>query len=223
MRLIFAIPRPTHSSCLAFVPAYPPLCLGCDHKTWMAGSTGHGGGYTSTFPRRKCSRVMHRRAPEEGVGNAGRSAHPQPRAQKGRTHELVTAGRRCSPAFPHANGFNAYSTLSPAIGLFVTVPGRDAEHSCRVDVSVETSGPRGFASAGICRSSFDHVASTASPPNVRDDRETPLEWAGTAGLMPMILARREGIYFLSEDWTSDGIALAAWVRLAKGAKELEPA
>jgi hypothetical protein len=42
---------------------------------------------------------------------------------------------------------------------------------------------------------------------VRDDRETPLEWAGTARLMPLILADGEGIYFCGEGWTCGGIEL----------------
>jgi hypothetical protein len=38
----------------------------------------------------------------------------------------------------------AYSTLSPAIGLFVTVASA-MKASCQLDASVEASGPRGFA------------------------------------------------------------------------------
>jgi hypothetical protein len=39
-------------------------------------------------------------------------------------------------------------------------------------------------------------------PNVRDDRETPLvQGHGTAMLMDLIWAKREAIYFCSEDWT----------------------
>ena len=46
---------------------------------------------------------------------------------------------------PRGQVLTAYSTLSPAIGLFVTVPGAMREHCHRVDASVETSGPHGFA------------------------------------------------------------------------------
>jgi hypothetical protein len=42
----------------------------------------------------------------------------------------------------------AYSALSPAIGLVVTVTSAMRRHSRRLDVSVETSGPRGFAVRG---------------------------------------------------------------------------
>jgi hypothetical protein len=38
-------------------------------------------------------------------------------------------------------------------------------------------------------------------PNVRDDRETPLEWAGTAAVMELIWVKREAEYFLRGDWT----------------------
>jgi len=38
----------------------------------------------------------------------------------------------------------AYSALSPAIGLVVTVPGAMRKHRHQVDASVEASGPRGL-------------------------------------------------------------------------------
>jgi hypothetical protein len=42
----------------------------------------------------------------------------------------------------------AYSVLSPAIGLFVTVVGAMRKHRRKLDASVETSGPHGFAVCG---------------------------------------------------------------------------
>ena len=45
------------------------------------------------------------------------------------------------------------------------------------------------------------ATSTASRPNVRDDRETPLVWDGMAGDMEVICAKREGKYFFGKDWT----------------------
>jgi hypothetical protein len=39
----------------------------------------------------------------------------------------------------------AYSELSPAIGLFVTVASAMREHCRQLDASVEASGPHGFA------------------------------------------------------------------------------
>ena len=48
--------------------------------------------------------------------------------------------------------------------------------------------------------------STASRTNVRDDRETPLKWDGMAEIMEVIWGKREGIYFLEQDWTG-GITL----------------
>jgi hypothetical protein len=48
--------------------------------------------HTSTLPRRKRDRVMIVHPPEEGVGNAGWRAHPQPHVRNKKAHELVTAG-----------------------------------------------------------------------------------------------------------------------------------
>jgi len=53
----------------------------------------------------------------------------------------------------------------------------------------------------------DAVASTASHPNVRDDRDTPLVRDETAELISLIWVWRETIYFSREDstekWDSD--------------------
>jgi hypothetical protein len=49
------------------------------------------------------------------------------------------------------------------------------------------------------------VSSTISvhriPPRVRDDRDTPLEWGETAGVMKLIWVKHEAQYFLRRDWT----------------------
>jgi hypothetical protein len=44
------------------------------------------------------------------------------------------------------------------------------------------------------------------PPRVRDDRDTPLMWGGTAGDIDLIWVKREGEYFCEGDWTG-GITL----------------
>jgi hypothetical protein len=66
------------------------------------------------------------------------------RANKKARRVSLTTG---SPDHRHSlrNGFTAYSTLSPAIGLVVTVANAMREHRRRLDASVEASGPHGFA------------------------------------------------------------------------------
>jgi len=44
----------------------------------------------------------------------------------------------------------------------------------KLDASVEASGPHDFAVRKMARSSVAPSTSTASHPNVRDDRDTPL-------------------------------------------------
>jgi hypothetical protein len=59
---------------------------------------------------------------------------------------VVTTVTPALPAFPARMVLTAYSRLSPAIGLFVTVIGAIAgKHPRRFDASVEASGPHGFA------------------------------------------------------------------------------
>jgi hypothetical protein len=40
------------------------------------------------------------------------------------------------------------------------------------------------------------------PPHVRDDRETPLLWSGTAGVLELIWRKREAEYFCAGGWTA---------------------
>jgi len=101
--------------------------------------------------------------------------------------------------------------ISPVIGLschrrlanWQRVRARLGRHAfAKLDASVEASGPRDFAvriSAVRLRAAIAHGkppcdldCAPALPrpphpePNVRDDRETPLMWAGTARLMELI-------------------------------------
>jgi hypothetical protein len=103
--------------------------------------------HTSSFPRHELPRFSSKYGPSEIRGRgkcAGRRLRPQPRVQSKKAHELVTTVTPAVPAFPARMVLTAYSKLSPAIGLFVTVPAQCGALS-RVDASVEASGPHGFA------------------------------------------------------------------------------
>src|SRR5579863_5997921 len=81
---------------------------------------------------------------ERAQGMPGASAHPQPCVRK--MESTQASHHRFAETVRHSprDCFTAYSTLSPAIGLFVTVPAQ-CEALSRVDASVEASGPHGFA------------------------------------------------------------------------------
>jgi hypothetical protein len=73
------------------------------------------------------------------------------------------------------DGFTTYSALSPAIGLFVTVPAVMRQHHRPVHASVETSRPRGFVVRETSAFVLCAVRRPSHPaPHVRDDRDTPL-------------------------------------------------
>jgi hypothetical protein len=122
-----------------------------------------------------------RRPSSEGAGD------PQARAQ-GRPDARCTRGLACKKRKEHAhehtgsaeavrpslrNGFTAYFALSLATGFFVTIISKKLA-SQKLDASIGASGPHDFAvRVGAARQSCA-FASTASHPNVRDDRDTPL-------------------------------------------------
>jgi hypothetical protein len=65
--------------------------------------------------------------------------------QNEKAHEQVTTGPPEAIRLSLRDGFTAYSALSPAIGLVVTVPGAKRQLRHRVRASVEALRPRGFA------------------------------------------------------------------------------
>jgi len=93
----------------------------------------------------------------------------------------------------------AYFALSPVIGL--SCHRRWWKNFRQLDAGVEASGPHDFAVRAQCHSSFDMPRPSHPAPNVRDDRETPLVWAGTAMDVEVIWVRSEQKFFCNEGWT----------------------
>jgi hypothetical protein len=89
--------------------------------------------------------------------------------------------------------------LFPVIGLGCHRHQRDT--SRKLNASVEASEPHDFAVREKRASSSAPSRPPHPEPNVLDDRETPLMWAGTARLMHLIWAKREGKYFCNREWT----------------------
>jgi len=91
-----------------------------------------------------------------------------------KVHELKSP--QVKPFIRHSlrDGFTAYSTLFPAIGLFVTVVGAMREHRRQLDVSVETSEPHGFVVRFVCTRLLHQKRPSHPALYVRDDRDTPL-------------------------------------------------
>ena len=145
---------------------HPRLCLGQALKTWMAGhrqaeatpfferlSPGHDERRVyipRDALRPSCPSILR---PKRAWGMPGARAHPQPRVEKVKPHELVTAGtRRFHPAFPHANGFNGF--LRALLGDRAFLPPSQAtmrKHRRQLDASVGASGPHDFAVRGRLR------------------------------------------------------------------------
>ena len=72
----------------------------------------------------------------------------------------------------------AYFELSPVIGL--SCHRRIADRSAMLDAGVEASGPHDFAVRKVSALVSSTPCVHRIPPRVRDDRDTPLEWGGTA-------------------------------------------
>ncbi len=112
---------------------------------------------------------------------------------------IVTAVTPGQPGLPRAMVLTVYFALSPAIGLGCHRHPPDT--SGELDASVEASGPRDFAVRDWVLSSSAPVASTASRPAFRDDREPPLRWSRTARDIEVIWGGCEAEYFCKRGWT----------------------
>jgi hypothetical protein len=80
-------------------------------------------GYTSAFPRRDAPGLCMYLSPKnEGVGNAGRTVHPQASCARveSRKHTSSTVAPE-SPGIPARNGFNGFLRAPRRPGLFATV------------------------------------------------------------------------------------------------------
>jgi hypothetical protein len=105
-------------------------------------------------PRRSCTRASTGTARPEGAGNAGCSAHPQPRAQCESSTRVSRHRSTGSPGIPARNGFNGFlralpgdrALLSPSsvrCGSDITFVMRGHRH--QLNASVGASGPHDFA------------------------------------------------------------------------------
>ena len=140
-------------------------------------------------PRHSHARVFEEHRPSEIRGRRecrAPDAHPQFSCERKHTRSSPQV-RRTTPAFPARMVLTASFVLSPVIGLSCHRPRRDAKHHRQVDASVEASGPHDLAVHLTRVRLFAPEASTASPPNVRDDRETPLLIGhGMGSILPVI-------------------------------------
>ena len=107
------------------------------------------------------------------MGNAGCPVHPQPRVRSGSAEctRVFTAVAPEITRHPRTQWFTAYFVISPAIGLFCHR--RRQRLSCRLDASVEASGPHDLAvrkpGALVSRAARVHRI----PPRVCDDGQRP--------------------------------------------------
>ena len=127
------------------------------------------------IPAARCTRVLLERSAQQGVsGNAGCPLHPQPRARSVESTRVSHHGRTGTPGIPARDGFNGFlRTLPGDRALLSPSPPRSLLLK-NLTPTIEASGPHDFAVRKITLSSAAQLASIASLPYVRDDRETPL-------------------------------------------------
>jgi hypothetical protein len=93
--------------------------------------------------------------------------------------------------------------LFPVIGL--CCHRRLADTLRDLTPTIEASEPHDFAVRNVARSSVAQLASIASRPYVRDDRETPLCVGRDGSDIEVIWVGRESEYFCKEGWTVEQV------------------
>src|SRR5881392_1626524 len=106
---------------------------------------------------------------------------------------IVTTVTPETPGIPRAMVLTVSFALSPVTGLCCHCHRQVT--TCQLDASVGASGPHDFAVRLSVRSSGDTLSVHRIPPRVRDDREPPLDWDGTARLMKLFALERNANIF----------------------------
>src|SRR5580704_6306906 len=125
---------------------------------------------------------------EEGAGNAGCRPHPWPACNK-KSRRQSPQVQPDHPAFPAQWFYGLYRAL-PGDRAFLPPSSRRISPA-QLSASVGAPGPHDFAVRFRRRSSCVAKASTASRPNVRDDRETPLLVRRDDSLLFLFLPSRQ--------------------------------
>jgi hypothetical protein len=131
-------------------------------------------------------------------------------ACKNRKHASKSPrSHRDHPAFPHAMVLTAYFRTLPGDRAFLSPSLADLSSanltpaSRRQDHTTSPSASAPFVRARCLRSRAS--ASIASLPYVRDDRETPLCWAGMTRDIEVIWVWRESEYICKRAWTGKAL------------------
>src|SRR5258706_13482541 len=134
----------------------------------------------------------------EGAGKAGWPMHPQPRVRNKKAHERSHhrfTGNR--PAFPAQWFYGLLRALPGDQALLSPSPALlHADLTPTLGRQNDTTWP--YASASFVRLAIARLTLPRPPhpaPDVRDDREAPLLWHGTAEVLALICPRAKAEYF----------------------------
>ena len=131
---------------------------------------------------------------------------PDARCTRGRlcrkkAQASATKGTPQQPAFPAQWCYGLY-VISPVTSLVATVISGSYR---RLSACIGAPGPHDFAVRTTAARRANIAPGAVRPshpkPHVRDDRETPLWWAGTAETVNVIWGNREAEYFRFDGWT----------------------
>ena len=152
--------------------------------------------HTFAISRRDAPELLQNFRPEGRGECRAPSAPAASCAHIGRkyAHEYSQRVRRDHPTFPHAMVYGLFRAL---LGDRAFLSPSLAKVAFRkLDASVEASGPHVFA-VRFSAVRYRHLHVHRIPPRVRDDREPPLRWDGTAVICEVIWVRREEEIFLT--------------------------
>jgi hypothetical protein len=147
---------------------------------------------------------QHRPSKIEGAGNAGCSPHPRPRTQSKKAYEQFTTGTPKHSGIPRAMVLTASFVLSLVIGLSC----HHRRPRCASITAHLTSASRRQDHTTSPSAAMSFVFSTPrrpSPPapNVRDDRETPLDRGRDDTRSIAVSTNSLSEIFLTGGWTEN--------------------
>ena len=159
--------------------------------------------YASTFSPRISCEFCCKMPPLEIRGRRECRAPNAPAALRARIESTQASHHGHAGTTRHSprNGFNGFLRALPGDRALLS-PSSAGYLPRKLDASVEASGPHDFAVRKQVLSSLAPLASTASRPAFRDDREPPLLQERDMKAMKMICATRKAEYFARGGWTA---------------------
>jgi hypothetical protein len=162
--------------------------------------------HTSSFSRHEMSELLEMNHPQIKRGRRECRMRVAPEAAcAAKSTRVSNQGYTATAGIPCTMVLTVSFVLLGDHCLVATVARKTRERLHDLSACIGAPGPHDFAvrtnAARRAMNALGDVRPSHPLPNVRDDREPPLLWAGTSETVSLIWGKREAEYFCAKGWT----------------------